>query len=117
VEHPQEEAWLNAFGVLPERHTDVDEAWMLAVALVPDVGEELRVSWDVLGGSIRFRWTQGDLLRLDLYREGVSRLDIPVEAKRVTRLRVDYRQDGLPGVIHVQVWPNFAYTEALLHAG
>lgn len=74
------------------------------------------MSWDAIGESVRFRWIQGDVVRLDLYREGVSRLTVPDEKGPVTSLRVEYRKDGLSGVAYVQVWPHFTYTDTLLHA-
>lgn len=79
--------------------------------------EEARVSWDLLGDSVRFRWKQGEVIRLDVYREGVTRLSIPNENRKATSLRVEYRQDGLSGVIFVEIWPRFTYTDTLLHVG
>lgn len=115
VEEPQDDEWRHAFGVVPERDDPSGEAWVRAVELVPEAGEQLRVSWDLYGDSIRFCWVQGNLARLELYREGVVGLSIPVEARPATSLRVAYQQGGLTGVIYAEVWPHFTYTDTLLH--
>jgi hypothetical protein len=115
VEQPQDADWQHSFGVVPERDSDLDDAWVLAGSLVPGAGEHLRVSWDLHGDSVRFRWTQAGVLRLDLYREAVSRLTIPDERGPQSSLRVDYKQEGVTGVVQVQVWPHFTCTDTLLH--
>lgn len=117
VEEPDDRQWEHVFGVIPERDTPLEEAWVRVVSLVPEPGEELRVSWDLHGASVRLRWTQAGTVRLNLYREGVVRLSIPVESRRTSSLRLDYRQDGLTGVAYAEVWPRFAYTDTLMHAG
>jgi YD repeat-containing protein len=116
VEEPADAQWQRSFGLLPERDTDIEEAWVRAACVEPQEGETLRVSWDLHGNSVRLRWSQGDRLRLDLYREGVYRLSIIDQGDGETRLRVDYQQDDLQGVLTVQVWPHFTCTDSLLHA-
>ena len=116
MEEPADTQWQHSFGVVPDRDTDIEEAWVRAICVEPQDDETLRVSWDVHGDSVRLRWSQGDRVRLDLYREGVSRLSIIDQGHGETRLRADYRQDGLQGVLTAQVWPHFACTHTLLHA-
>ena len=53
MEEPTDSDWEYAFGVLPQRDSGLDEAWVRAVVLAPTVTEELRLSWDMLAVSTR----------------------------------------------------------------
>jgi len=53
-----------------------DQPTTQAVRLDNGAGDEVELTYDVLGRSVRLRWHRGPVLMLDLYREAATRMTV-----------------------------------------
>ncbi|GAA3393679.1 hypothetical protein [Streptomyces roseoviridis] len=79
-----------------------------------EVGSEpIRFSFSPAGRSVRMVWKVGDDVRVDIYREGATRLWID-EANGETSLCTEFSMGSVRGVLRLRVFPSAALRDELL---
>ncbi len=101
---PEPRDFAEALGVEPvEVEVEAQELDLTEV-----VGEPLKFSFHAVERSIRLRWG-----RVDIYREGATRLRI-VESPGRTGLYVDFATDTMTGTLRIEVFPEVSVDDELL---
>lgn len=108
---PTDEEILDAFGEIPAQAGD--EPTTRSVRLDNGTGEEIELTYDILGRSVRFRWYRGPVLMLDLYREAAARMTL-LSGYGVGGVSVAFEADGLTGRLDLQIFPTVRVTDDLL---
>ena len=108
---PTDEEFLDAFGEIPAQAGD--EPTTRSVRLDNGAGEEVELTYDVLGRSVRFRWYRGPVLMLDLYREAATRMTVS-SGRGIGGVSVAFEADGFAGKLDLQVFPTVRVTDDLL---
>ncbi|EME63337.1 hypothetical protein [Amycolatopsis decaplanina] len=109
----EDEVRLSAFGVLPQAEKASGDDWVREVRVPVSVTEELHVTWDVIGRSVRVRYEQSSKVVVDVYREQAALLTIEAhETGPVVAL--EYYAEGCRGRTCVQTQPTFALQDNFL---
>ena len=116
METPEDSDWLRTFGSPSVTEEVSGDDFVRELRLEPESDQLLHVTWDVVGDSLRVRWTVGGVLRLDIFREGVWRISLGDQPAGTSGFRADYRHDDLSATTFVQVWPSFAYYDSPHHS-
>ncbi|MER6474085.1 hypothetical protein [Streptomyces collinus] len=106
---PRDEDVLDAIGQWP----DTDESGARVLSWHSEDGASLVLSYDVLGRSVRVRWTNGDELLLDIFRESATRLAFTSDPSAM-HISVDFHMGESAGALEIQVTPNFCVRDRLL---
>jgi hypothetical protein len=110
---PSDEEWLDALGVEPE---PVDgEIAVRRVRCTTDAGDLLDLIFDLPGNSIRCRWQRGEIVLVDIFREGACRLSVR-SGRGEAHLVVSFDTEGLRGELAIQVLPDIRVDDRLLFA-
>jgi hypothetical protein len=109
---PTDDEILDALGARPEQAGD--EPTTRAVQLVNDAGDELLLSYDVPGRSVRCRWQRHSVPVLDLFREAATRMTV-TSGPGTAGVRVSFESDELSGHLSVQVYPSVQISDELLY--
>ncbi|WP_333772789.1 hypothetical protein [Streptomyces sp. IBSBF 3136] len=106
---PRDEEVLDAIGQWP----DTDESGARVLGWHSDDGASLVLSYDVLGRSVRVRWTNGGELLLDIFRESATRLAFTSDSSAMN-VSVDFHMGESAGALEIQVAPSFSVRDRLL---
>ncbi|MEV5737661.1 hypothetical protein [Streptomyces sp. NPDC052292] len=106
---PRDEEVLDAIGQWP----DTDESGARVLTWHSDDGACLVLSYDVVGRSVRVRWTYDDKLLLDIFRESATRLAFTSDPSAMY-VSVDFHMGETVGALEIQVTPNFSVRDRLL---
>lgn len=74
-------------------------------------GDRVDLTYDAITASVRYRWRQGDVVLVDIYREGVFEIRIAGEPK--DKLEILFRVDGTDGNLTLRIAPPFAVDDAM----
>ncbi len=108
---PTDEEIIDAFGEAPEQVGD--EPTIRSVCLDNGAGDQVELTYDVLGRSVRLRWHRGPVLMLDLYREAATRMTVS-SGRGVGGVSVTFETEGPAGKLDLQVYPTVRVTDDLL---
>ncbi|WP_156935422.1 hypothetical protein [Pseudonocardia spinosispora] len=108
---PTEEEWIDALGVTPERAEGEDFIYLLHYPINSD--DHFDLSFDVVGSSVRFRWSQGEEALVDILREGARRLLVNSGAGEAY-LRIEFDTADLHGQLTIRVLPAIRIEDQLL---
>lgn len=109
---PDDVEFVDVFGVEPEK-AEATEPSMRKVTF-PSNGEDLlTLTFDSAGRSISLHLRRGQLLLLDLFREGAKRLMIDSRGS-VKFVVIEFDSDELKGSLTVQILPTISIKDQLL---
>lgn len=105
--------WLSAFGVLPQIEEASGNELVRDVRVPVSVTEELHVTWDTAGQSVRVRYKRALDIIVDVYREQATLLTIE-DHEIGPAVALEYYAEGCRGRTRVQVQPTFALQDTFL---
>jgi len=108
---PTDEEILDALGQAPEQAGA--EPTTRTVRLDNGAGDEVELTYDILGRSVRCRWHRGPVLMLDLFREAATRMTVS-SGRGAAGVTVAFETDSLAGTLDIQVYPSVRVADALL---
>jgi hypothetical protein len=108
---PDDTDFLSMFGAAPSPVGE--DQTQLSIELEANESEKVLLTYDVIGGSIRFRWSQSGVSRVDLFREGAAQISVDSDGP-YTWLTVDFDINHVKGQLRVQIHPNVYFEDRLL---
>jgi hypothetical protein len=90
-----------------------DSAGVVSVTTWANDGDVVTLSWDEIAGSVNIRWLEGDVERLVLERETVSKVSIREEQSQV-QFWIWSDAAGLGGQLVVRVGERVMVSDAIL---
>lgn len=108
---PSDAELVDTLGVSPEMVED--EPTVRCLRLTSTTGDEVRLSYDVLGRSFRIKISSGNALRLDLLRESATHLAVSAEGSDI-RVRVTLEAADLTGELDVLIGNEIVVQDRLL---
>jgi hypothetical protein len=108
---PLDSQVLEFLGVEPVAEGDEETTRVIRVELGD--GQLLTYSYDVVGGSVRVRWTKAGVIVLDLFREGVVKISVESEGE-ISRICAFAEFGSLRGVLSVQILPELKFCDQLM---
>lgn len=110
---PDDERWMDVFGVEPRTEQSSGDDFVREVLLPLGHDGQLRVTWDATNSSFRLRHERAGVSALDFYREVVT--EISIERRQAARwLVVEYGQLGLVGRLLVRIDERLSVEDSLL---
>ena len=107
---PSSEEWVDALGVEPDA---VDGEIAVSRVRLATGHEELDLTFDVPGNSIRCSWRRGGAVLLDIFREGARQLSVS-SGRGQAHVVVAFDTDGLRGELSIQLVPEIRINDKLL---
>jgi len=107
---PSGAEWIDALGVEPD--AVVGEVAVSRVRWATG-HEELDLTFDVPGNSIRCRWRRGDTVLLDIFREGARQLSVS-SGRGQAHVVIVFETDGLRGELTIKLVPEIQINDQLL---
>ena len=108
---PGDDEFLDTFGIEPV--VDGDEPTIRIVSLDADSGEDVHLSYNVTGRSVRLRWSKGGQVLGDVFREGATHLTVDSTKSEIS-ISVEFETEGLAGGLRIQLTPFFLFEDKLL---
>jgi hypothetical protein len=108
---PTEDEILDAIGSYPGA-TEGDPN-VRTFDLASGAGDSVNISYDVPGRSFRVEIRSGDAVRIDLFRESATRLNV-TSADQTVRVQVEFQADDLSGVLEIAVGSTVVMHDRLL---
>lgn len=110
---PSDEELADTLGVSPEAAEG--EPTVRSLSLTSTAGDVVRISYDVLGRSIRVQISSGNAINVDLLKESATHLAVNAEGSDL-RVRVTLESADLTGELDVLIGDNIVVQDRLLMA-
>ncbi|PKQ22551.1 MAG: hypothetical protein CVT65_12715 [Actinobacteria bacterium HGW-Actinobacteria-5] len=117
VDHAEhdDESWLAALGALPQSERATSDDFVRGLTIPVGDAEEVQITWDLTGGSVRVRHHRSAVVVCDLFRELATRLTVMSDGP-VKEVIVEYGITGVAGRSRIQVAPSVLIVDEVLRA-